>query len=833
MFENSNKGIVREIADETMKVHRLRNIMACFAIALTAVLITIVCGAGITISKAIMTEQQMNPGPGSYGAGITGGPDVLKKVRQAEDVEWADIARPCMEGTPHNKEFAGNEVKFLGVSDTYYEHNYIELLSGAYPKNAQEVLMSDTLAEKTGRKLTPGQKLTLNLAVIENGVRMEKPMEVTISGFYDNPLRAIQGYEELYTTEDFPDIYNPELNDRNTKIFTKIDGITASTSSSIKQEKLDEVKEEAGGEGTFYIYPLDYTATYVGVAAVLLLIIACGYFLIYNIFYISVVNDIRFMGEMKTIGMTGRQIRTMLRYQVRRLGVVGIAIGILAGTLMNLTTVKILKSLDFTFARYCKTMPGILLAVPAAIIFSTVTVWISSRKALTLAGKVSPVEASRFRTSGKRKAVFAVVSFSLSGVLFCSLYTALMGYDVEYMVRRQNEADFRVFQYHAEQSMDSPYEPMDYEFATEVASLPFAEESFIYYGARDLKEETDIGFYGESAGEVKYEGDIRELVDREFEESGGEPWAILPNGNYETRVTGIPAGALNMEEENMVIYSGSIDKEKFATGDYLIYQPNDGWGKGKDYEYHALKAGDTLTVSFYNYEAEDYVDKTFTVMAVVGGKPDNYATGLNTGMNLAIPDQTFREIYGSQAEQMVSGIYLNTDGKDAKDQQETLEKMVAENFNPQVHLRSKYMDRLSEQTQKDQKTMMGLFVGLVFGFIGIANIVNTLVTNVLSRKIEFAAMQSIGMTKRQLAFTLFKDGMKLTGISFLIIAAAGVPIAKAVSVYPLSTGFVPAIYVTSLCFVLSAGLLLTVLLAISLTGVLNKKTVVERLREAE
>lgn len=29
-------------------------------------------------------------------------------------------------------------------------------------------------------------------------------------------------------------------------------------------------------------------------------------------------------------------------------------------------------------------------------------------------------------------------------------------------------------------------------------------------------------------------------------------------------------------------------KEKFATGAYLIYQPNDGWGKGKDYEYHAL-----------------------------------------------------------------------------------------------------------------------------------------------------------------------------------------------------------------------------------------------------
>ena len=214
-------------------------------------------------------------------------------------------------------------------------------MSGAYPKNAQEVLDVRYAGREDGRKLTPGAETDAkpgsNRKWSPHGKADGSPrsQDSTII-----PLRAIQGYEELYTTEDFPDIYNPELNDRNTKIFTKIDGITASTSSSIKQEKLDEVKEEAGGEGTFYIYPLDYTATYVGVAAVLLLIIACGYFLIYNIFYISVVNDIRFMGEMKTIGMTGRQIRTMLRHQVRRLGVVGIAIGILAGTLMNLMTVR-------------------------------------------------------------------------------------------------------------------------------------------------------------------------------------------------------------------------------------------------------------------------------------------------------------------------------------------------------------------------------------------------------------------------------------------------------------------------------------------------------------
>lgn len=41
MFENTNQEMVREIADETMKVHRLRNIMATIAIALTAILITV------------------------------------------------------------------------------------------------------------------------------------------------------------------------------------------------------------------------------------------------------------------------------------------------------------------------------------------------------------------------------------------------------------------------------------------------------------------------------------------------------------------------------------------------------------------------------------------------------------------------------------------------------------------------------------------------------------------------------------------------------------------------------------------------------------------------
>ena len=157
MFENMNKDMPFEIAKETMKVHKLRNIMACLAIALTTILITVICGAGISTVDAILTESDIKPGPGTNVLGIYGDMNTLDKVREQSQVEWADIARPCMQGTPRNKEFAGNEVKFLAVNKEYYGHHYVNLISGNYPENEEEVLISDTLAKKMG-KAAAGQK---------------------------------------------------------------------------------------------------------------------------------------------------------------------------------------------------------------------------------------------------------------------------------------------------------------------------------------------------------------------------------------------------------------------------------------------------------------------------------------------------------------------------------------------------------------------------------------------------------------------------------------------------------------------------------------------------
>ena len=76
-------------------------------------------------------------------------------------------------------------------------------------------------------------------------------------------------------------------------------------------------------------------ATFIAICAVLLLIIFTGYLIIYNVFQISVTNDIRFYGLLKTIGTTPRQLRRIIRHQALALSLAGIPLGLVLGWLIG------------------------------------------------------------------------------------------------------------------------------------------------------------------------------------------------------------------------------------------------------------------------------------------------------------------------------------------------------------------------------------------------------------------------------------------------------------------------------------------------------------------
>ena len=101
--------------------------------------------------------------------------------------------------------------------------------------------------------------------------------------------------------------------------------------------------------------------------AVLILVAFTGYLVIYNIFQISVAGDIRYYGLLKTIGVTPKQLRRLIRQQALLLSVLGIPVGLLLGYGVGAAAVPITMSISTVGGRYTTVSVS-----PWIFLFSTV-----------------------------------------------------------------------------------------------------------------------------------------------------------------------------------------------------------------------------------------------------------------------------------------------------------------------------------------------------------------------------------------------------------------------------------------------------------------------------
>ena len=62
--------------------------------------------------------------------------------------------------------------------------------------------------------------------------------------------------------------------------------------------------------------------------------------------------------------------------------------------------------------------------------------------------------------------------------------------------------------------------------------------------------------------------------------------------------------------------------------------------------------------------------------------------------------------------------------------------------------------------------IVGGALSFILALIGILNFINAVVTSILSRKQEFAMMEAVGMTRRQLRAMLVYEGLIYAGLTF-------------------------------------------------------------------
>lgn len=329
MFQNTNKEVLKELAKDNYTSHKSRNRIAILAIALTTLLITAVWTVGISMISTISNYGESAPGPGCEG-NINGTEETRDKLKELPQIQWADMARECSRAGLHNQEFSGMDVRLLAPDESYFEHNFVELTEGRFAQNADEIVISDTMAEHLGLERIVGSQLELLVMLGTDEEMAETPITFTVTGYYKNPLINISEiYDEIYTAPEFIGQYNPAMEKIPQKIYVKLNNLNPLLLKTDVMDKLQEACDLAGGTGigTKNTNSMSNMLLSVGPAVLFVLfIILSGYFLIYNVFYISVSSDIRWFGMMKTIGTTARQLKTVLMQQIRRLAVIGILI---------------------------------------------------------------------------------------------------------------------------------------------------------------------------------------------------------------------------------------------------------------------------------------------------------------------------------------------------------------------------------------------------------------------------------------------------------------------------------------------------------------------------
>ena len=219
-------------------------------------------------------------------------------------------------------------------------------------------------------------------------------------------------------------------------------------------------------------------------------------------------------------------------------------------------------------------------------------------------------------------------------------------------------------------------------------------------------------------------------------------------------------------------------------------------------------------------------------MAVVADRTGGWSASNMDTFN--IEENAFKELF-PQYENYIESVDIDLkDNVDLTMADNEINKIINESGNIMLMLTSKngFIDSMKEM--ESILLIVGGVVALILGLIGIINVTNTMITSLISRKVEFAMLESIGMTKNQLKKMIAFEGIYYIVLSSIVIIPLGF-IASFVApmILPIYGGFKFIVYIISVLIALA--LISILMISVPLIGYkfISKESIVERLRVVE
>lgn len=468
-MRNNNRQVIRKLSVRSMRQNKMRNLFAGLAIILTCMLFTVTASMGIGMMQ-VAQEQTMREVGTRCHAGLK---DVTGEEMEAivSDGRVKDYSWNILVASVENLIQRAGELR-VPQGEQELENSFIELQEGELPAGEDDLVVDTLVMEELGLPCQVGQKVTLEFSLL--GEKISR--EFTVCGWYEGD--QISHSSQLYMSQACWEQLKGNRTEQDFLHYREESG--SSLGAGLYQVSLDfagagDIEEQvravirdAGYEpGTEVEYGVNWAymqnraegldpASALVLAAAALIVVVMGYLIISNIFQISITQDIRFYGLLKTVGTTGRQIRRLIHRQAFFLSLAGIPVGLLLGLLIG----KVLFpfAMSFTNTRGVEARlhfdPLILLF---GAIFSAVTVMLGCRKPGKMAGAVSPVEAVRYsegtvrrkrekksRTGArihrmalsnlgrnKKKTISVILSLSFSLALLCVVVTGVESFRLD------------------------------------------------------------------------------------------------------------------------------------------------------------------------------------------------------------------------------------------------------------------------------------------------------------------------------------------------------------------------------------------------------------------
>ena len=795
-----NGSCIRHLSFKTLMAARKRNIIAVLAIALTALLFTSLFTIVMSINETNQNYQFRSVGGYAHGAFKDVDEDQIAVLSAHPDVKAVGVRTVL--GLATQGAFEKDYAEVSCMDDNNAKWSFSQPTVGRTPKSGNEITMDTKALELLGVKPELGAqvKVTYTLADKEQ-MGWDITDTFTLVGWWD--YDELLSVHFLNVSKEYAQKIEKKAVAGGLKPFRTDLSVMLRSSLNIEND-LTRIGEDCGysiGEeaGQLRIgVNWGYTATQVwdtlgvggilAMLAVLILVAFTGYLVIYNIFQISVAGDIRYYGLLKTIGVTPKQLRRLIRQQALLLSALGIPVGLLLGYGVGAAAVPITMSTSTMGGRYTtvSVSPWIFLF---SSVFALLTVLLSCARPGRIAGRVSPVEAVRYteRQSvgkthrkgskvtpvqmaaanlgrDKKKTALVMVSLSLTVVLLNLLVTFIGGFDMDKYLSRRSCADFLIstpdyFNYRGFSLTKEAVEPVRANTAHSLEGFAYQTGGVGMYLPESVWRD-EAAFYSRDT-----DMDIDALL------------AQTPRDGDKVQAVSQIEGLDPTLGEKLTVIDGSLDSLWEPDSHAIAIAMNlDDSGKLPDPGIYPA-VGEKIKVTYGN--GDTAYDVTYTVCALVD-VPYNMSSRFYTMGYEAIlsADALYRDAGEDNVFPMV---YLfDTPSPEAEAAAESYLAQLTSDPDSPLMYESKATHRAYFQEFRMTFVILGGLLCAIIGIVGILNFFNAMMTAILARSREFAVLQSVGMTGRQLETMLLWEGLLYTlgsGLIAGLLSAAVNPLA--------------------------------------------------------